>query len=101
MALKGSLMIVLKQLGMPTFVSPQPNVNTDLSSLLTRNDNQIPDALKGIYPLPSRRVAAYDEYLISFPATGLPLRREHVLLPAGNIISHTPEDRNIFHKRGN
>lgn len=47
-------------------------------------DYRIPDALKGIYPLPSRRVAAYDEYPdFFFQPQVYRSDGEHVLLPPG------------------
>ena len=45
---------------------------------------RVPDALKGIYPLPSRRVAAYDEYPdFFFQPQVYRSDGEHVLLPPG------------------
>jgi hypothetical protein len=39
--------------------------------------------LSGIYPLPSRRVAAYDKYPDFFSATGISLRWRICKLPEG------------------
>jgi hypothetical protein len=49
-----------------------------------KNGNGIPAQLRGIYPLPSRRVAAYDEYPdFFFQPQVYRTDGEHVLLPPG------------------
>lgn len=48
------------------------------------HEPQIPKKLKGIYPLPSRRVAAYDEYPdFFFQPQVYRMDGEHVMLPPG------------------
>lgn len=56
---------------------------------------KVPPSLVGIYPLPSRRVAAYDEYPdFFFQPQIYRTSGEHILLPAGNYnltITRGPE----------
>ena len=56
---------------------------------------KVPASLRGIYPLPSRRVAAYDEYPdFFFQPQIYRAHGEHVLLPAGKYnvtVSRGPE----------
>ncbi len=58
-------------------------------------DRQVPVSLRGIYPLPSRRVAAYDEYPdFFFQPQIYRSDGEHVMLPAGKYqvrLSRGPE----------
>ena len=58
--------------------------NLEFASLYSLTKYVVPKELKGIYPLPSRRVAAYDEYPdFFFQPQVYRSDGEHVLLPAG------------------
>ena len=60
----------------------------------------VPARLKGIYPLPSRRVAAYDAYPdFFFQPQIYRADGEHVLLPPENILCVLHGARNIIHKQ--
>lgn len=59
------------------------------------NDSKTPPSLVGVYPLPARRVAAYDEYPdFFFQPQIYRSNGEHVLLPAGTynvVFTRGPE----------
>ncbi len=76
-------------------------VSTDYRLTLAQQEYQVPSkGLTGIYPLPSRRVASYDEYPdFFFQPQVYRSDGEHILLPPGKYNVTFTRGPNILRKQ--